>query len=262
MTTDREAAEVVRSWMKEEVQLDDAGVHRVIARLPETPQRKHRWLRPFEWRPFGSGATRSAGARSWAPPGRTRAMFTPIRVAAGTAVLALSGTLLLVSSLVEPPPSGPVPGAESSDVSMEPAHYTGSVSAWEAGATEREVLSDRTIQRWPAAWSNAMSDPRVTGRGEAMDYLESIVGAGGVTVLSHTGVGRLETSTGSWAVECHGGGSALGPDGGYLFCWYEGEEAYDGLTAFQVMTMTANGTFDAEGWIFPGERPPLLDYEP
>lgn len=188
-------------------------------------------------------------------------MFTPVRIAAAMAVLALSGTLLLVSGSVEPPVVAPVPGAEAPDVSMEPAHYTGTVIAWDVGQTETEVLSDRRIERWLAAWDNRMSDPRVSGRGSTMDYLETIEGADGTTVLSHTGVGRLETDDGSWAVECHGAASTLGADAGYIFCWYDGEDAYDGLTAFQVLSMTASGNFDAEGWIFPGERPPLLDFE-
>ena len=34
MTNERETAEVIRTWMKEEVQLDDAGVHRVLAPVP------------------------------------------------------------------------------------------------------------------------------------------------------------------------------------------------------------------------------------
>ena len=128
---------------------------------------------------------------------RTRTMFTPIRVAAGTAVLALSGTLLLVASTVEPPARGPMPGAEANDVSMETTHYTGSISAWDAGSAEVEMLPDRTIERWPTAWYATMSDPRATGRGEAMDYLETITGAEGFSVVTHTGVGRLTTSTGS-----------------------------------------------------------------
>lgn len=243
MTTEREAAEVVRSWMKEEVELDDAGVHRVIARLPQTPQRRHRWPWPLV-----------------APAGRTRTVLTPIRVAAGTAVLALSATLLVVSSTFQPPAQAPVPGAEGVEVSMEPAHFTGSARAWEAATPDVEVLPDRTIERWPAAWQNTVSDPRLTGRGEAMDYLETISGADGPTVVSHTGVGRLANDTGAWAVECQGAGSIVGGEG-YIFCWYEGEEAYDGLTAFQVMTMTGDGAFDVEGWIYPGERPPLLDSE-
>jgi hypothetical protein len=243
MTTEREAAEVIRSWMKEEVQLDDAGLHRVLARLPDTSQRKHRWPWPLV-----------------SHVGRNRTVFTPIRVAAGTAVVALSATLLLVGSMVQPPAQAPLPGAETADVSTEPAHFTGSASAWEATTPDTEVLPDRTIERWQAAWHNNVSDPRLTGRGEAMDYLETITGADGVSVLSHTGVGRLETDTGSWAVECQGAGSVDGGKGN-IFCWYEGEEAHDGLTAFQVMTMTGDGTFDVEGWIFPGERPPLLDFE-
>ena len=188
-------------------------------------------------------------------------MFTPIRVAAATAILALSGTLLLVSETVEPPVVGPAPGAETSDVSMEPAHYTGTVSAWDAGSTEVEVLPDRKIETWPAGWNSRMSDPRVSGRGLTMDYLETIEGADGTTVLSHTGVGRLENAEGSWTVECHGAASALGADDGYIFCWFEGQDAYDGLTAFHVLTMNQGGNFDAEGWIVPGERPPLLDFE-
>jgi hypothetical protein len=168
---------------------------------------------------------------------------------------------LLVSSTVEPPRVAPVPGVETSDVSMEPAYYTGTVRAWETAVVVTEVLDDRTIERWPTAFESKMTDARVNGLGRAMDYLETIKGPDGTTVLSHTGVGRLTTDDGSWAVECHGAASGIRPDGGYIFCWYEGEAAYDGLTAFKVLKPISDGVFEAEGWIFPGERPPLLEFE-
>ena len=262
MKNERQTAEALRTWMKEEVELNDTGLHRVLARVPDTPQRKQRWLRPFDWRPFGAGATLGVDVREATPDGRFRSMFTPIRVAAVTAVLALTGTLALVSGPFAPTRPAALPGAERPTVSMEPAHFIGTISAWDTGTTEIEYLPDRTIQTWPVAWRNFTDDPRVDGQGEAMDYLETFQGVDGVAAVSHSGVGRLTTDDGSWAVECEGAASSASALDGYIFCWYEGEAAYEGLTTFLVMTMRSDGGFDAEGWIFPGERPPLLPFEP
>ncbi len=262
MKNERQTAEVIRTWMKEEVELNDTGVHRVLARVPDTPQRKHRWLWPFDRRPFGPGATRSADAREATPDWRFRSMFTPIRVAAVTTVLALTGTLALVSGPLAPTGPAALPGAEGATVSMEPAHFTGLITAWDTGTTEVESLPDRTIQTWPVAWRNLTDDPRVNGEGESMDYLETIQGADGVAVVSHSGHGRLTTDDGTWAVACEGAATSLESEDGYIFCWYEGEAAYEGLTAFVVLTMRSDGAFDTEGWIFPGQRPSLLPFEP
>lgn len=114
MTTDRETAEVIRVWMKEEVPLDDAGIHRVLARLPDIPQRRHRWLWPLDWRPFASDATRDAGVhgvrmtdhrpgsmsdttdRLPTATGRTRLMFSPVKaIVGGALVFAIGGVFLI-----------------------------------------------------------------------------------------------------------------------------------------------------------------------
>jgi hypothetical protein len=256
MRTERETARTIRGWMQEPAELDDRGLEQVLARLPDTPQRRHRWLWPLDWRPFGGGATRSAGPPGMTLTERTRTMLNPMRMAAITAVLALTGTLALVSGPLAP--SQPVPGAETPNVSVEPAHFSGTLTAWDAGAYETEVLDDRTVERWPVKWTSEMTDPRVSGSGEAMDYLETIRSSDGAAIATHTGVGRQSNDEGAYAVECQGVAS-LDADA-RIFCWYDGEEAYEGLTAFLILSGTGP-SWDVEGWIYPGERPPLLEYE-
>ena len=145
---------------------------------------------------------------------------------------------------------------------MEPAYFTGTVNPWDAGSTEVTQLPDRRIEQWLAGFDNTMTDPRVTGRGEAMDYLETIDGPDETVVLSHSGHGRVTNEDGSWALECYGVASSDTAGETRIFCWYDGESGYEGLTAFTILTRNAVGNFDTEGWIFPGERPPLLPLEP
>jgi len=266
MTTDREAAEVVRSWMKEETELDDSGIHRVLARLPDTPQRRHRWLWPFEWRPFGSGATRSADPREAPASGRFMHMFTATRVAAITAVVALGGSLLLIAGPLGPAPSVGPPGAEAPPDPMAPASFTGSVVAWdEPGSADETVeLPDRVIDRWTARFTNTMTDPRVTGSGKAAEYLEAIVGESGATYLSHSSSGYLENDGGAWAMSCTGAGDKGASSEGIITCWYVGEGGYDGLAAFAQLATDDidSGFWDVKGWIFPGDPPPPQVFEP
>jgi hypothetical protein len=106
-----------------------------------------------------------------------------------------------------------------------------------------------------------VTDPRLAGTGTAMDYLETITVPDGSSFVTHSGVGRLVNEGGSFALECTGGGT-MEAGSGIIACWYEGEDAYDGLTAFEVMTLNASGNFDVVGWVFPADRPPLLEYEP
>ncbi len=95
MTTEREAARVVHDWMQEPTELDDRGLDRVLAQLPNTPQRRHRWLRPLDWRPFGPGVTRSPGSGRALHHWRYPNMVTATRIVAVIAVIALSGSLAL-----------------------------------------------------------------------------------------------------------------------------------------------------------------------
>jgi hypothetical protein len=165
----------------------------------------------------------------------------------------------MVADPFQPSVSVAPPGAETPAVSMEPASFTGTVRAWDKSAYETEILPDRTIDRWMVGFENEMSDPRLSGVGEAMDYLETIP-SGAHAFFSHTGVGRLTNDGGTFAVECTGAGRY--DSEGYIACWYEGLEGYDGLTAFMLMRQRDPGGFDAEGWVYPAKRPPLLDYDP
>ena len=259
MKTDRETAEVVRSWMKEPVELNDAGLHRVLAQVPDTPQRRYRWLWPFKWRPFAPSATRSADVREVAPTGRSLNMLNATRVAALAAVLALGGTLVFVSGPFGPPEPAVVPGAEAPADPMAAAHFTGTVVVTREKDRTVTTLGDRFKETWIAVWRNAMTDPRVSGDGETLDYLETIAGDGR-SFISHSAAGRLTNDEGSFALECTGGGDVEMAMNGVIACWYTGEAGYEGLTAFVVLTSTDAG-FDAEGWIFPGDPPPPLDYE-
>jgi len=265
MTTDRETAEVIRSWMKEETELNDAGVYRVLARLLDTPQRRHRWLWPFDWRPFARGATRSADTRGATPSGRFMHMFTATRVAAITAVLALGGSLVLVAGPLGPSTTVAPPGAEAPPDPMAPASFTGRVAAWESSDSVGETveLEDRVIDRWSTRFTNTMTDPRVTGSGRAADYVEAIVGDSETTYLSHSSSGYLENDGGAWAMSCTGAGDEGSSSVGVIACWYVGEGGYDGLTAFtQLMTDNIDsGLWDVKGWIFPGSPPPVLEFE-
>jgi hypothetical protein len=145
---------------------------------------------------------------------------------------------------------------------MAPASFTGTVVAWDAGDRSIEVLPDRTIERWIAEFENTMTDPRVSGLGETLDYLESIEAADGRVFLSHAGYGRLTNDGGSFALECTGAGTLEAAMEGAIACWYVGEAGYEGLTAFMLLTMRPDGDFDAEGWICPGGPPPEHEYEP
>jgi hypothetical protein len=255
MTTDREAAEVVRSWMKEEIQLDDAGIHRVLARLPDTPQRRHRWLWPFDWRPFGPGAARRAG--SDAPPviRRINTMFNAIRVAAVMAALALAGSLLLVSTDLGRPadpdqaPAAPAPGGEAI------AHVTGEqrvlrqVSAGEVGVEPGGVAIRG------ATWEMAVSadDPRLDGLLSVTQNEDSFEGSVGTRAIS--GSARLDTDDGSWVGTYRGIGYPDTNDLQYQSI-LRGEGAHAGLTVVLYTTNYENElVLGFEGIIFPGEMP-------
>ena len=114
MTTEREAARVVREWMQEPTELDDRGLARVLEQLPDTPQRRHRWLRPLDWRPFGPGATRSAGPGGATLRWRNPNMLNATRLVAAIAIIAVSGSLALqVGPQVASGPAAPENAAGS-----------------------------------------------------------------------------------------------------------------------------------------------------
>jgi hypothetical protein len=103
MTADRDLDTQVRTWLEEPPAGPpdrDAVFTRVRDRLPDTPQRRPRWLWPFDGHLPGAAAARHAGTPGVTTRGRVMQMFSATRVLMATTVLALSGVALfsLVSS--------------------------------------------------------------------------------------------------------------------------------------------------------------------
>ena len=98
---ERDLDQKLESWLAEPVPpLDDHALYQTIDRIPSVPQRRRWW--PFRWFPLGLGATRSARPAGPRPEGRSTSMLTPTRIAAGVAILALSGSLALFIAWPEP----------------------------------------------------------------------------------------------------------------------------------------------------------------
>ena len=265
MTNDRDLETTVRAWLQESPPgpPDRRAVHaRVIDRLPQTHQRRHWW--PLEWNPFVEGATRSARTMGPRPRWRSMTMFGTTGLVAVSAAVALAGGLLFVSTNVTPDDGAFVPGADA-PVSMEPAHFTGTVRGG-GGFGDIEELDDRIIERNSTGYStNAMSDSRLSGQGSSTSYLERIL-AEDLEYVTYSSRGELSNDGGAFQVSCSGAGTggtgAADPNLGIsLSCWYEGTGGYDGLTAFAVLTSSDvyDGEWEAEGWILPAEPPPSLE---
>ena len=101
--TDRPLGRDLHAWLERSVEelpdgpeLPSAIRSDVLSRLPGTPQRRRWW--PFRWRPFGSGATRSADREGPRPEGRPRSMFNATRLAVAVAILSLVGSLAYVTA--------------------------------------------------------------------------------------------------------------------------------------------------------------------
>ena len=189
-------------------------------------------------------------------------MFTATRMAAVTAVLALTGSLALMAGPLDQTETALAPGAALPEM-LEPAHFTGRTTA-SGGTGDMEELPDRTTERWEATFYNTMSDPRMSGNGTSTNYLESIdVGAG--KLLSHASTGELVNDDGSYSLACTGAGATGMMDTEWdplalITCWYEGRDGYDGLVAYTILKTGAplTGIWDVEGWIWEGD-PPVVE---
>jgi hypothetical protein len=256
MTTDRETAEVIRSWMKEEIRLDDAGVHRVLARLPDTAQRRHRWLWLLDWRPFASGATRSAavygaeatgrGAESivaasdYLPTitGRTRVMLSPVKAIIGGVLVFALGGLFLVSQPVER--QEVLPGAQMTEL---------------PGVTVTVTQDCVETGDPPDACSWTASDPRLTGTAATQftgDISDDRPGEGPRTGFSWLDV-MLEGPEGSWS----GHEYLMWTDPFQHFIVLSGGGAYDGWHYVAMATAEAPPRIDWTGVVYEGELPPF-----
>jgi hypothetical protein len=109
MTADRDLDTQVRQWLEEpppSLPDRDAVFVRVRDRLPDVPQRRRRWPWPFDGHPAGTTARR-VGTTGMIDRGRFMHMFTATRALIATALLALSGGVLL--SLVSSEQDASVP---------------------------------------------------------------------------------------------------------------------------------------------------------
>ncbi|MGD8487053.1 MAG: hypothetical protein PVH07_10485, partial [Chloroflexota bacterium] len=91
MTIGHDLEQRLESWMQEDATLPD-DLREVLAKLPETPQRHHRW-------------SFTLAELSW----RTRTMFSATRVAATIAIFALGASIALIAGPLGPS-SEVVPG--------------------------------------------------------------------------------------------------------------------------------------------------------
>ena len=118
MKTERDTARLMREWMQEPAELDDRGLFDVLHQLPDTQQRRHRWLWPFDWRPFGVGATRSAGSAQDGSTRRSTHMLTATQFVSAAIVMTLGGAAALYVGLAQIDDDGSL-GAESSSVATD-----------------------------------------------------------------------------------------------------------------------------------------------
>ncbi len=125
MTHDRDLDPQVQAWLDElpPGPPDRNAVYaRVMDRLPDTHQRRHRW--PFRWNPFAAGAMRSADANGPHPRGRSTTMLNATRAMAIVTVLALTGTLALVAGPFAPAQE-PAPAATLERSAADVGRFTG-----------------------------------------------------------------------------------------------------------------------------------------
>jgi hypothetical protein len=264
MTTDRETAEAIRSWLKEEVRLDDAGIHRALARLPDTPQRRHRWLWAFGWRPSAFGPIRrpegrrscstdqqlglvpATTNRTTTATGRTRLMLSPVKaIIAGALVFALGGAYLIAQPFGQPAGDG-LSGAE---VTTQTEAVVVTVTQ-ECNTLARLITCEFTA-----------NDPRVTGSGGHV-FAQTITaqeqfGVPGTELGVYVLDAWINGPDGVWTGHSYlVGNTGTGPVNALMML--TGEGAYDGwsLVAFGT-DPEADANHELTGLMYRGSLPPV-----
>lgn len=236
MTIGNDLEHRLDTWMQEDAALPD-DLAEVMASLPETPQRRHRWsITTTELR--------------W----RTQSMFSATRVAAFVAIFALGASTALVvtpegdrDQLIAPAAEAPTlddmarvtwrSWLSKNDPSSGTVTYTELAEVIEGGTAEYEI--DASDDRLSGTATYVVSMYYFDPSGER--YPASLV----------TGSVVLEAEDGGWEGSFVGLDYPGTPDneGQHILT---GTGAYEGLTA--VMT-TRNDV--ASGLIFPGDMPAL-----
>ena len=242
MTIGSDLEHVLDSWMQEDAVLPD-DLAEVLAKLPETAQRRHRWS--FDWHDL-----------TW----RTRTMFNTPRIATAIAIFTLGASLTFVGVSLRPDhdaavvPSAEIPAAEVI------AHVTGEMTATSEGADDGTMtVSPRAVEYRDAVqhYDVVSSDPRLDGQMSLRYSRDQIIGAPGTSAFA--GIGRIENEAGSWEGPSRGVGY---PDTNDMYTQLilTGAGAYAGLTAVLDGNNSANELdFAFEGSIFPGALPELPD---
>ncbi len=236
MTIGHDLEHRLDSWMQENASVPD-DLAEVLAKLPETPQRHHRWSISL------TDLT-----------GRTRSMFTATRVAAFVTIFTLGATSALIIAPQEESEPVTVPAAEAPSLD-DMARVTW--HAWmskndPASASVTQTEYGELIEGGVAEFDIDASDDRLSGPAEFhinSMYFEPADGQYPAQVF--VGSVTIEAEEGMW----EGSFVALDypgtPDGESQHI-LTGTGAYEGLTA--VMTTRDDVT---SGLIFPGELPEL-----
>ena len=233
MTIGNDLEQRLDSWMQEDATLPD-DLREVLARLPETPQRRHRWsltLADVTW--------------------RTRTMFSATRVAAAIAIFALGASVALISGPLGPS-AQPAPGQFAAESPSPGVIVSGGSTHIGLERYGDEVIEDgiprlrdnRTVS------TAEMDDPRVSGTYRLTQSGQNLGGLGPMW-----GTMRVENEDGAWE----------GPVSGY---WTDvdtyfsgclaGESAYEGLTyCMRVAADTVLRDVATDGLIYQGDLPSL-----
>ena len=236
MTIGRDLEHRLDSWMQEDAALPD-DLREVLAKLSETPQRRHRWSLSF-------------ADVTW----RTRNMFSATRVAALVAIMTIGGSFAIYSGALAPAtdqavvPSVEIPSAEDPAQMMAPARIEGTFLWGLDGDNNGEEVGAFLRGRIGRIWAIESADPRIDGTGRVVVDARDDGGLG-----PEWGTFRLETEEGAWQGTMSGfwDRHETRTSG-----WLRGDGGYAGLTMYlETVIDHAGAPAKLVGVIVPGDPP-------
>jgi len=240
MTIGHDLEQHLDSWMQEDATLPD-DLNEVLAKLPDTSQRHHRWSFTFP-------------RSDW----RNQTMFNATRIAAGVAVLALAGSLALVVGPLGSPQEAAAPSLDAptvDDQMMAPASIRATYLWSLDGDNNGDEVGAYLRGRIGKMWAIDDPDPRIDGTGRFVHDARDDGGLG-----PQWGTYRLETEEGAWEGMMSGfwDRHETRTSG-----WLRGEGGYAGLAMYlQTVIDHGGGPAQMVGVIVPGDppsNPPTFD---